>query len=304
MHELKGKIPLVFKITFLHLDCTSLEVKFNSQVIDGDDFSGRKITNHHRKKKQRPSAAVVSTARQPTVRKYPPKTLERRNIFGSEHTPEAKLHQHRGCTIEGKMRVPMVAGSLSLTLTSEAWAEAMSYFLTRARLMQNDERAKSFTRENAYNMTHYIHEVRFGRPGGDAFAGPLKDKLNKIQNEMKGVALEQITIKLIPTLNRRPGLFSTLFGTGQRPYYQHSVVDYTLNPETMVGTSSSLPGIAMAYDVTPLAVHINAPNPVDDTSFFSFLATLIGIVGGCFVTIRLFAGCAVSSVQAVAKKMD
>ena len=71
--------------------------------------------------------------------------------------------------------------------------------------------------------------------------------------------------------------------------------------------NSESPGIALGYDVMPLAVHINElGSGRDDSSdgFFMFLSTLIGIVGGCFVTVGLFAGIAVKSVQAVAKKMD
>merc|ERR1711907_374340 len=116
-----------------------------------------------------------------------------------------------------------------------------------------------------------------------------------------GIALENIQVKLIPTLNANPGILSQIFGSGSRPFYQMSVIDHTIQPETMVqsGGTSSQPGIAVGYDVTPLAVHINEYNI--DGGFFSFLSTLIGIVGGCFVTVSLFANCAVKSVQAVAK---
>lgn len=54
------------------------------------------------------------------------------------------------------------------------------------------------------------------------------------------------------------------------------------------------------YDFTPLAVrHVDSRENV-----FVFLSSLVGIVGGVFVTVKLVSGCLVNSAQAVAKKMD
>jgi hypothetical protein len=339
VYDIKGKIPLYFKITFLHMSCIDIDVKFNSQEIKGTDFSnhnikpgsssssgygfssggggGNKKTNNNKS----PAAASYSgRTTKPTIQKYKPKSIERRIIFGSEHTSEANLHTGKGCTLVGNMRVPIVAGSLSLTLSRQAWSDALNYFMSRSRL--NELQRENDPRKNDYNMTHYIHEIRFGRKAGGIGFGfgfgldtassgfvdpPLKNKLNKIENEMNGIALEQIQIKLIPTIHSNPGIIATLFGQGSRPYYQMSVVDHTIQPETMVNSGSSgggsQPGIGLSYDVTPLAVHINEDFG-DNGGFFNFLSTLIGIVGGCFVTISLFAGCAIQSIQTVAKKMD
>ena len=319
LYDIKGKLPLYFKITFLHVSCKDLDVKFNSQEIEGTDLSGHKIKSStsgfsgHSKKKNNKSPAHTGRTK-PTIQKYKPKSIERRIIFGSEHTPEAHIHTGKGCTIVGNMRVPIVAGSLSLTLSRQAWSDALNYFMSRSRLNNGSEQRDNDPRKNDYNMTHYIHDIRFGRKGsigvdttssGGFVDPPLTNKLNKIENEMNGIALEQIQIKLIPTIHRNPGIVATLFGQGSRPFYQMSVVNHIIQPETMVnsGGSSSQPGIGLSYDVTPLAVHINEDFG-DNGGFFNFLSTMIGIVGGCFVTISLFAGCAIQSINSVAKKMD
>jgi len=288
-------IPLYLKITFVHVSCENFDVKLNSQIVEGDDFGmwTTPISNNKNKNKKKPVKK--------TIQKFKPKEKEYKN----------------GCTIVGNMRVPLVSGSLSLTLTKQAWSEALNYFMSRAHMMSSlsDRHPENERQQNAYNMTHYIHEIRFGAKGGlglttsgKGFAdtsGLFENKLHVIENEMNGIALEQIQIKLIPTIHHNPGVVATLFGQGQRPFYQMSVVEHTIEPETMVsggGSSGSLPGIGLSYDITPLAVHINENS--GESGFFSFVSTLIGIVGGCFVTMSLFASCAVSSVQAVAKKMD
>jgi len=328
IYDIKGKIPLYFKITFLHMSCIDIDVKFNSQEIKGTDFSNHNIKpgssssgygfssggGGGNKKTNNKSPAAYSGRTKPTIQKYKPKSIERRIIFGSEHTSEANLHTGKGCTLVGNMRVPIVAGSLSLTLSREAWSDALNYFMSRSRL--NPLERDNDPRKNNYNMTHYIHEIRFGRKSGGIIGldtstsggfvdPPLSNKLNLIENDMNGIALEQIQIKLIPTIHRNPGIFATIFGQGSRPFYQMSVVNHIIQPETMVnsGGAGSQPGIGLSYDVTPLAVHINEDFG-DNGGFFNFLSTMIGIVGGCFVTISLFAGCAIQSINSVAKKMD
>jgi hypothetical protein len=60
------------------------------------------------------------------------------------------------------------------------------------------------------------------------------------------------------------------------------------------------PGLSLGYDVTPLAVHHNEGRD----SILIFLSSLIGMVGGCFVTVGMLTGCLVHSAKAVAKKVD
>jgi len=305
LYDIKGKIPLYFKITFLHIPCESLEVKLNSEAVLGDAFSGYPRSESTSKKMKNQHL---------TVKMFKPRAAEHRKIFGSEHTDEAHKHTGRGCTLVGNMRVPIVAGNLAITMTRDAWMAALNYLMARSQISHEtlDANPDIKRRENDFNATHYLHEVRFGKKASTASKGltssgyvpPLENRLRKIENHLHGIAKEEIQVKLIPTVHSNPGIFTRIFGNGNRPYYQMSVVEHIIQPETMISQSSGVaaPGIVMTYDVTPLAVHIDELN--GDGGFFGFLSTLIGIVGGCFVTVGLFAGCAVRSVQAVAKKID
>eukprot|EP00536_Pseudo-nitzschia_multiseries_P015087 jgi/Psemu1/311716/fgenesh1_kg.818_\ len=308
LYDAKGALPLYFKITFLHVPCDSVDVMLNSEPVRGDDYSGwGGGSGGHGKKHKKKKPIDRNTA---TIRQYLPRTSEIKKIFGSENSPEAKAHRGKGCTLMGNMKVPIVAGTLSIVMTRDAWSEALNYFMSRAYLSEAEAKAQDMAHKNDFNVTHFVHEVRFGKTGGNyksltasGYVPPLEDKLHKLENNLNGVALQEIRVKLIPTVHSNPGLLSKVFGSGNKPAYQMSVVDHTISPETMVaaGGGSVLPGISMSYDVMPLAVHIDELN--GEGGFFGFLASLIGIVGGCFVTVGLFAGCAVKSVQAVAKKI-
>ena len=301
LYDIKGKLPLYFKITFLHMPCSNLGVTFNGETIRGDDFSGYTAAEKRNNKKR--------ANKNLTVKRYKPRSTELRKIFGSEHSQEAKKHQGRGCTLVGNMKVPLVAGNLAITMTRDAWVDAIRYIQTQPGAPKESE---TFGKGDNFNSTHYIHEVRFGKKRSVAAAGvtsngyvpPLEDRLRKIENEFFAIGKEEIHVKLIPTVHSNPGLISTIFGGGNRPFYQMSVVEHLLRPETMMTQSglSVLPGVVMTYDVTPLAVHIDELD--GDGGFLGFLSSLIGIVGGCFVTVGLFASCAVRSVEAVAKKID
>ncbi len=303
LYDIKGKLPLYFKMTFLHMPCSDLGVTFNGETVHGDDFSGYTATEKRNNKKK--------ANKNLTVKRYKPRSIELRTIFGSENSREAKKHQGRGCTLVGNMKVPLVAGNLAITMTRDAWVDAINYIQMKSG--NPKEEGRPFAQGDNFNSTHYIHEVRFGKKRSVAKSGvtasgyvpPLEDRLRKIENDFFAIGREEIHVKLIPTVHSNPGLFSSIFGGGNRPFYQMSVVEHLLRPETMMTQASGvslLPGVVMTYDVTPLAVHIDELD--GDGGFLGFLSSLIGIVGGCFVTVGLFASCAVRSVEAVAKKID
>ena len=303
LYDMKGKIPLYFKITFLHTPCESLGVTFNGEIVRGDAHSGHSATQKRTNNKK--------TNPKLTVNKYKPRTAELRKIFGSEHSDEGRKHKGRGCTLVGNMRVPIVAGNLAITMTRNAWIDALTYIQSQSRF-PDEKKPEKFGIGDNFNSTHYIHEVRFGKKRSVAASGvtssgykpPLENRLRRVENEFYGIAKEEIQVKLIPTVHSNPGLLSSIFGGGNRPFYQMSVVEHFIQPQTMMTQSgtSALPGVVMTYDVTPLAVHIDELG--GDGGFLGFLSSLIGIVGGCFVTVGLFASCAVRSVEAVAKKID
>jgi len=307
LYDAKGKVSLYFKITFLHLPCEGVDVMLNNEPIRGDDHSawasrssGSSSGKKHRKK----------AVKRPTIKKYPIRPAELQTILGATQAEARYAHTNsrgKGCTLIGNMRVPLVSGTLSVVMTRDTWGDALNYLMAQAHLPEAAAKQRDQLHKNDFNTTHYVHEVRFGRKAaaGTATSAPLTNKMHHIENELNGIAFQQIQVKLVPTVHSNPGLLSKLFGTGTTPFYQASVVEHTIKPQTMLanGGAKVLPGIAMSYDVTPLAVHINELEGLEG-GFFGFLSTLIGIVGGCFVTVGLFAGCAVKSVQAVAKKMD
>ena len=170
------------------------------------------------------------------------------------------------------------------------WAEATQ--LITLRRAQED--ASVLNRQlNQFNVSHYIHYVRFGKPYQLAAEHPLEERFKKIQNDYSGIALDQIQVKLVPTM------VNSWLSTSR--FYQMSVVDHQVQPQTLVAHGvPHLPGLLVAYDFNPLAVHHSDGRD----SFLVFLSSLISIVGGVFVTVGLVTGCLVHSAKAVAKKID
>jgi hypothetical protein len=65
-----------------------------------------------------------------------------------------------GCTIRSTLRIPIVAGHVTITLTKAAcWNEALNHFMLRAQYSE-DEKNK-VPNVNDYNMTHFLHSVQF-----------------------------------------------------------------------------------------------------------------------------------------------
>lgn len=287
-YDIKMKMPLKIHITFLHMDCNDIEVKLNNSPI-----TKRDVDRHSKRTNDRD-----------LVRATKPNPVELRRIFGSDKSPEALKHKGRGCSLTGQLRVPIVAGHISVTLTRQAWTEALNHYMARSQWSE-EQKAQDIHR-NDYNMSHYIHTIRFGKKVPSKVAStssvtsrtknahrPLDRRIHIVENSMGGIALENIQVKLVPTVSS--GFFF------EEQYYQMSVVDHTIQPETMVNQGVNMqPGLALGYDVTPLAVHHDEGRD----SFLIFLSSLIGIVGGCFVTVGLLTGCLVHSAKAVAKKVD
>ena len=114
-----------------------------------------------------------------------------------------------------------------------------------------------------------------------------------VENTAGGVFLANINVDLIPTRYQR-FLFS-------QDTYQVSVTEHIVQPETLMPMGGvHLPGLAVLYDFSPLAVqHVEARD-----NFLVFVSSLVSIVGGVFVTVGLVTGCLLHSAAAVAKKRD
>jgi hypothetical protein len=259
----KGKIPLRLHITFPHLTCDMLEVKLNNA---------------------NPSNADFDPARGRGLELRRPNPVELKKAIGDQH------HQG-GCTIRTVLRIPIVAGQVTITMTRQAWMAATNMLMMRSQ--QTEEERASDKNVDRFNVSHYVHSVQFGKPFPLASHFPLEDRNHIIKNQMGGMALENVQVRLIPTVYKR--LFSS------QNTYQLSVVDHTVQPETLVANGVPMfPGLSLSYDFTPLAVH----HIEGRDNFFVFLSSLISIVGGVFVTVGLFTGCVLHSAAAVAKKTD
>ncbi|CAB9515229.1 reticulum-Golgi intermediate compartment protein 3 [Seminavis robusta] len=267
--KMPGKIRLQFKITFPHLTCRKLDFAL-------DDAS------HGAGTLEKAYGRQSLTLRTPTL-------SELKLAMETGATPAATRH---GCTIQGDLKIPLVAGEFAISITRRTWAEATSTLL----LGLLDDRQlpdASLPQKSEFNVSHYIHYIRFGTPFPKAKDAPLEGRLHRIQNKMGGIALQQIHVKLIPTIYQR---FLIAKNT-----YQLSVVDQTVQPETLVAKGVPLlPGIAVSYDFTPLAVH----HVESRENIFVFLSSLVSIVGGVFVTVGMATGLLVHSAAAVAKKLD
>jgi hypothetical protein len=122
---------------------------------------------------------------------------------------------------------------------------------------------------------------------------PLQDDMHVVENDSGGIALANVNVKLVPTLYS--GMLTS------REMYQLSVTEHIVQPETLAQQGSRfLPGLALSYDFTPLAVHhVEARDNI-----LVFLSSMVSIVGGVFVTVSLVTGCLVHSAAELAKKID
>eukprot|EP00429_Kryptoperidinium_foliaceum_P002983 CAMPEP_0176014024 /NCGR_PEP_ID=MMETSP0120_2-20121206/6607_1 /TAXON_ID=160619 /ORGANISM="Kryptoperidinium foliaceum, Strain CCMP 1326" /LENGTH=248 /DNA_ID=CAMNT_0017346947 /DNA_START=383 /DNA_END=1125 /DNA_ORIENTATION=- len=213
-------MPLKIHVTFPHIPCKDLDLKLNSQYITRSDFDPR--SGETRVGYRRPNAVELKKIGLP--------------------------NNHRdGCTIRTTLRVPIVSGHVTVTLTKEAWGRALNHLMLRSQLSEG-ERARD-THRNDFNVTHYIHSIQFGKRFSKAAAHPLEDRKHVIENNMGGIALENVQVKLVPTIVR--GWFTSA------KTYSMSVVAHAVQPETMVEQGvAMLPGLAMSYDLTPLAVPV------------------------------------------------
>lgn len=258
-------------MTFPHLHCGALDY-----AHDGNTLSSGKFDHYHK-------APFTFTKRKPTAAEY--KTAAK-----GGYSSIAALNQKRseGCTLVGTLHVPRVGGSLSVSVSPDAWRRATSLLSFGVDLSMGADPFHG----KLPNVTHFIHDVTFGAPfpPGD---NPLQ-KTHHVMDNGSGVALANVAVKLVPTTYKRT------FHSAQETY-QPSVSRHIVQPETLAAQRSSLlPGLLINYDFTPLAIsHVESRE-----NWFVFMSSLVGIVGGVFVTVGLVSGCFVNSVQAVAKKMD
>lgn len=260
-----GKINLSMRVTFPHLSCGQIDVIHDSASLSTGEL--KKIHGSH-----------SLTLRKAT-------STELNKMKGGE-----KFKSGDGCTVDGHLLVPIVSGDLAIGISKRTWEEALRVLSISQSMGERDNLKKSLS---VFNVSHYVHHVRFGVPFPYAADEPLENRAHVIENIFGGIALEQVNVKLIPTMHQ------TFLSS--RMTYQMSVVDLTVQPQTLVAQGvPSLPGLSIAYDFTPLTVHQTSARE----NFLVFLSSLLSIVGGVFVTVGLLTGCLLHSAQAVAKKID
>jgi Endoplasmic reticulum vesicle transporter/Endoplasmic Reticulum-Golgi Intermediate Compartment (ERGIC) len=263
---LQGKTSLVFHVTFTNLGCDHVDV-----VLDGASYrTGQLITGQH----------AAGTRQFVTFRKPTP---QERKVIGMDP------HSSLGCTVDGLLRPPTVAGNFQISVSQQAWTQAS----TLINMLQgfNPERIPEELKK--YNVSHYIHKIEFGKTDAKS-PRPLENRAHIIDNDFGGIAVEQIQVKLVPTV-------STGFLWLRESSYQQSVVDRTVQPEALMAHGVQyLPGLVLAYDFVPLTVYRDDGRE----NLLVFVGNLVSIVAGVFVTVGLITGCLVQTVSEVAKKID
>ncbi|KAL3785386.1 hypothetical protein ACHAW5_007863 [Stephanodiscus triporus] len=283
-HDKKAKalvghhIPLRLHVTFPHLDCASLDYSH-----DGNSMSSGAFGHYHK------SPFAFST-RKPTAQEYLRATVPDDDVGaekGKKRSAEVDARRSGGCTLLGTLHVPRVGGTLSVSVSPDAWRRATSFLSFGVGPGSPDPFAGRLP-----NVTHYVHDLTFGAPFPPGI-NPLAGARHVMDNG-SGVALAAVSVKLVPTTYVR-----TFHAA--RETYQASVSRHIVQPETLASQRSTmLPGLLITYDFTPLAVrHVESRE-----NWLVFLSSMVGIVGGVFVTVSAVSGCLVDSVQAVAKKID
>ena len=265
------RIPMRVHVTFPHLVCNALDYSH-----DGNSLSSGKFEHYHK-------SPFTFTKRKPTVQEYKTAVV---SGYGSESAINKMRAQ--GCTLVCTLHVPRVGGTLSVSVSPDAWRRATSLLSFGVDPSKDPDPFHG----KLPNVTHYIHDVTFGAPFPPG-ENPLQSAHHVMDNG-SGVALANVAVKLVPTIYKRT------FHSAQETY-QASVSRHIVQPETLAAQRSTLlPGLLITYDFTPLAVsHVESRE-----NWFVFVSSLVGIVGGVFVTVGLVSGCLVNSAQAVAKKMD
>jgi len=269
-------IPLKLHVTFPHLSCSQLDY-----AHDGNDSSSGKFEHYH-------SKPYTFTKRVPTNEEY-------KKAVGSSVSSVTRdnIEKRRsGCTVAGTIHIPRVGGTLSVSVSPDAWRRATSVLAFGMDLLGGKKDDVDPFHGKLPNVTHYVHHISFGN-GFPPGTNPLQDAHHVMDNG-SGVALANVAVKLVPTTYKRT--FHS-----ERETFQASVSRHIVEPVTLAAQRSMLlPGLMITYDFTPLAVrHVEKRE-----NLFVFLSSLVGIVGGVFVTVGLVSGCLVNSAQAVAKKMD
>lgn len=260
-----GRFPLEFQITFPYLSCEQIDVS-----LDGASYRSGALAKTH-------GGKVLVSFRKASMAEI------------RLATAGAKPKGLEGCTAHGKLRPVVVAGTFFIGFHRASWSAVTA---TLSMGMWGSQKGPDVG--SKFNVTHYIHKLDLGNPPPSSAESPLRNVLHAVNNDFHGIGIANTQVKLVPTTSE--GTFGNL------NYHQASVVDVTIQPQSMVG-ASTFPGLAVSYDFTPLTVTIKDRDE-DRGNLFLILSSLVGILGGVYVTVQLLTGCLVHSAQEIAKKID
>jgi len=214
----------------------------------------------------------------------------------------------RGCTIQGDITAPRIGGDLAFVMMHKQWANVARSLGSSLNQMQHstDHHDVDWAKiPGVYNTTYFIHDITFydgNKPRGSSkkppvysvSTNPLHDAVGKLDDGV-GIAHQSLSVTLIPTRVKK-------FARSSEDIYQASVTKTIIGPINLVMSASVpiSPGLSIQYDFSPLAVH----HVESRENIFVFLSSLVGIVGGVFVTVGLVSSCLVSSAAVVSKKID
>jgi hypothetical protein len=262
-----NRLDLTVHITFPHLNCKVLDYGHNGAKYSNGDFAKQSITVFT--KRQASEFDMATAMGQSTEGK------SKKKPSGSESS----------CTVRGKITIPRLGGDLSFFMSEEAFRKTGQMLQQGLSLSEADEHT------GGHDVSHYIHEITFGEHF-PLSTNPLKDQLVKME-DATGIGLHQMTVRLVPTKYKQIMRKAV-------DHYQISASAYVLKPERLMGNPMRLPGLNIHYDFNPVAVH----HVESRENFFVFLSSLVGIVGGVFVTVGLVSGAVVNSAQSIIKKQD
>jgi len=224
-----------------------------------------------------------------------------------------------GCTVEGQVTVPTISGDLTFTMMADRWKLAMGKMSMVFNMIQQanmggwDELGGKVKDDpswgsmaDQHNFTYFIHDITFGTVGTKqrksksstnkyspiGSTNPLFEAIGAV-TESPGIAHTSLSVTLIPTRLER-------FARRSVDTYQASVGKTVIEAENLIRSGAAAPGLSIQYDFSPLAVH----HVQSRENVLVFLSSLVGIVGGAFVTFGLVGRGLVSSASAVTKKVD
>jgi hypothetical protein len=280
----RNSIKVFIHVTFPKLNCKVLDYSHNGLKFSTGEY--QKVNGPSKLNKRKPTEYDYAQATGGST-----KGKSRKNLTSEPGSEDS-------CTVKGTLTIPRLAGDLNIFMSQETFSEIGQLVQLGIPLDQTDAKT------GGHNVSHYIHEIRFG-DSTSSIDNPLKDifyvpdglDAHNRPVEGVGIGLNQMSVKLVPTRYKR-------FGRRPKDAYQVSLTNYKIQPRYLVQVMVSapgriLPGIAIHYDFDPLQV----TQLEQRENIFVFLSSLIGIVGGVFVSVGLVSRLLMNTAKIV-KKID